>query len=175
MRFQVPQFIEVEDKLFGPLTLKQFLYLAGGAGIIVVLWSLLPKFLAVLISIPVLFLSLALAFFKINNRPFIVTLESLFKFLLGERLYIWKKEDKAGIAEERKTANPSLFVPRLSDSKLKDLSWTLDVSQQATTDQPARTNEFVQSGEQPTISSPSQDSLSKSSDQQETADKKRES
>ena len=27
MQYQVPQFIEVEDKIFGPLTFKQFLYI----------------------------------------------------------------------------------------------------------------------------------------------------
>ena len=32
MRFQVPQFIEIESKIFGPLTFKQFIYLAGGGG-----------------------------------------------------------------------------------------------------------------------------------------------
>ncbi|TSC80302.1 MAG: hypothetical protein G01um101429_152 [Parcubacteria group bacterium Gr01-1014_29] len=31
-QFQVPQFIEVEDKIFGPLTTKQFFYLLGGGG-----------------------------------------------------------------------------------------------------------------------------------------------
>ncbi len=34
MRFEVPQFIDVEDKIFGPFTFKQFLYLAGGAGLL---------------------------------------------------------------------------------------------------------------------------------------------
>jgi len=33
MRFEVPQFIDVEDKLFGPLTFTQFVYLAGSGGI----------------------------------------------------------------------------------------------------------------------------------------------
>lgn len=131
MRFQVPQFIEVEDKLFGPLTLKQFLYLAGGAGIIVVAFSFLPKFLAFLIALPILIVSLALSFYKVNNRPFINAFESFFKYTVGEKLYIWKKEAKEGKAGIRKEANPQLLVPRLSDSKLKDLSWSLDVKQAA--------------------------------------------
>ncbi|TSC61742.1 MAG: SsrA-binding protein, partial [Parcubacteria group bacterium Athens0416_74] len=32
MQFQVPQFIEVEDKIVGPLTFKQFVFIAGGLG-----------------------------------------------------------------------------------------------------------------------------------------------
>ena len=47
MRFQVPQFIEVEDKIFGPLTLKQFIYLAGAGGLVFVLWRVLPLFVAI--------------------------------------------------------------------------------------------------------------------------------
>ena len=42
MQFQVPQFIEIEDKIFGPLTFKQFIYLAGGVGASIVLWLYIP-------------------------------------------------------------------------------------------------------------------------------------
>jgi hypothetical protein len=42
MHYQVPQFIEIEDKIFGPLTLKQFIYLAGGVGLCLIFFSLLP-------------------------------------------------------------------------------------------------------------------------------------
>ncbi|PIQ67093.1 MAG: hypothetical protein COV95_00585, partial [Candidatus Zambryskibacteria bacterium CG11_big_fil_rev_8_21_14_0_20_40_24] len=72
MRFQVPQYIEVEDKIFGPFTLKQFIYMAGGAGGAVAAFSLLPSFLAILIAVPLVLLSAALTFVKINNRPFIL-------------------------------------------------------------------------------------------------------
>jgi len=40
MQYQVPQFIEVEDRIIGPLTLKQFLYLAFAGAILFVLWFL---------------------------------------------------------------------------------------------------------------------------------------
>ena len=46
MHFQTPQFIEIEDKIFGPLTLKQFIYLAGAAGLSFTAYSLLPVPLA---------------------------------------------------------------------------------------------------------------------------------
>jgi hypothetical protein len=134
MRFQVPQFIDVEDKIFGPLTLKQFIYLAGGAGIIVVLIKILPVFVAILIGIPVIALSIALAFFKINNKPFIYIVEAFTKFFVGEKLYIWKREEKKVIKKAGEDgSSPQVFVPRLSDSKLKDLSWALDVKPQGDT------------------------------------------
>ncbi len=57
MRYQVPQFIEIEDKIFGPLTLKQFIYLAGGGGLCLIFFSLLPLYIMVILSIPVIALS----------------------------------------------------------------------------------------------------------------------
>ena len=62
MEYQVPQFIEVEDKIIGPLTLKQFIYLAGAAGLVVVFFAYLPFIVAVLLSLPVAGLGAALAF-----------------------------------------------------------------------------------------------------------------
>jgi PrgI family protein len=135
MRFQVPQFIEVEDKLFGPFTFKQFVYLAGGAGGIVALFTTLPTFLAFFLSIPIVALSLSLTFLKINNRPFIFMLESLFSYFLGEKLYIWKKEQKKVVKTEGEIARSSeIFIPKLSNSKLKDLSWSLDVTKNTAID-----------------------------------------
>ena len=94
MKFQVPQFIEVESKIFGPFTFKQFIYLAGGAGMSFLVFSILPFFLAVIVVAPIAALTLALAFYKVNNRPFIKIMESFFKYTIADKLYIWKKEEK---------------------------------------------------------------------------------
>ncbi len=131
MRFQVPQFIEVENKIFGPFTFKQFIYLAGGAGMCFVIYTILPFFLAIMLIVPIGVLTLALAFYRINNRPFIDILESSFKYMTGSKLYIWKKEPKHIQPNPKKETALSdtsgLFVPRLSESKLKDIAWSLDV------------------------------------------------
>jgi len=132
MRFQVPQFIEVEDKIFGPLTLRQFIYLSGSVGIVVILWAILPNYLAFVIGAPIAMLGAALAFVKINNRPFVNILESALSFILKDNLYIWKKKEK-GPAQTTKQLNQKargeLIVPTLSKSKLKDLAWSLDIKE----------------------------------------------
>jgi hypothetical protein len=135
MRFQVPQFIEVEDKIFGPLTLKQFIYLAGGGGLSFLIYSILGSLL--LSAIPVIAImavSAALAFYKINNKPLISVAEYAFKYYLGNKLYVWKKEQKQQPktqAEATKDAKnfASIMVPKISDSKLKDLTWSLDIKE----------------------------------------------
>lgn len=131
MIFKVPQFIEVEDKIFGPFTFKQFVYLAGGAGGAFVLWRLLPSYIAIFAVAPVIGLSVSLAFWRVNNRPFVILLESVFRYLVGSKLYVWKKEKPK--KKEAKEAAPKIHeqvaVPTLSGNKLKDLAWSLDVQE----------------------------------------------
>ncbi|MFA6404634.1 MAG: PrgI family protein [Candidatus Paceibacterota bacterium] len=136
MRFQVPQFIEVEDKIFGPLTLKQFIYLAGGGGLSFVAYILLGSLALSLIPILIIMaISVSLAFYKVYNHfPLVNIAESAFKYWRGGKLYIWKKEDKmkatTSAAASKDVKNyASLMVPKISDSKLKDLSWSLDIKE----------------------------------------------
>lgn len=130
MRYQVPQFIEVEDKIFGPLTIKQFVYVVGGAGFSFVLWRFLPFFIAILLIIPVAGFAVALAFYKINDRPFIIIVENAVRYFLNSKLYLWEKRDPK--KEKVVAANPEtrkMAVPKLSESKLKDLAWSLDIKE----------------------------------------------
>jgi len=133
MKFQVPQFIEVEDKIFGPLTLKQFIYLAGGGAAVFLLYISLPFFLFVLTAIPVAGLATALAFYKINNQPFIKFMENAFRHFRQNKIYIWKKEDKQIIArkiltEKTKKTTTQITTPAtITKKKLEDLAWSLDI------------------------------------------------
>lgn len=130
MEYQVPQFIEVEDKIFGPLTLRQFIYLAGGGGLVVIAILYLPLFIGVLVSIPIAGLSISLAFVKINGKNFVQLLESGFNFYIGKRLYLWKKEkeQKAGaVATPTVAAPPVAPKEGLSRRKLEELALSLDI------------------------------------------------
>ncbi len=100
MRFEVPQFIEIEDKIIGPLTWKQFVYLAGGVGILLMLYFILPFILFVLIGLPFGILSGSLAFHRVNNRPFSVFLESFFTYFSKNKLYLWRKEEAQSVIEK---------------------------------------------------------------------------
>ncbi|MDD4989183.1 MAG: PrgI family protein [Candidatus Pacebacteria bacterium] len=130
MQFQVPQFIEIEDKVFGPLTIKQFLYLAGGAGLSYLLYALLPSYVSYILILLIMGFALALAFYKVNGKAFILVVEAAFNYVFSKKLYIWKKQDKQiEKKEELASEEPVLYVPKLSDSKLKDLAWSLDVNE----------------------------------------------
>ena len=151
MQFQVPQFIEVEDKIFGPLTLKQFIYLAGGAGLCFIIY----EFINILIAVPLILIvaafSAAMAFYKVNNKPFINVVESAFKYFFTTKLYIWKKEDRRPDPGKKLTADEAaaqavkdgknyagIMVPKISESKLKDLAWSLDIKESLYSDRNQR-------------------------------------
>lgn len=132
MQFQVPQFIEVEDKIFGPLTFKQFVYIAGGAGACYIFARILPMFIAAPLILVTGGFAAALAFFKLNGRPFISALEHAFFFFMHTKLYLWSNKrkvsgTKATVATS--SGRPAVYVPKLSDSKLHDLAWSLDIKE----------------------------------------------
>lgn len=133
MRFQVPQFIEIEDKVVGPLTFKQFVYIAGGGGLVFVLYRFLPFLIALPLIAVTLGLAGALAFYKVNNKPFVAFLESAVRYAMSTRLYIWRKEaPKVQSSQTPATdaVSSTVSVPKISDSKLRDLAWVLDVEQE---------------------------------------------
>ena len=57
MQFKVPQFLEIEDKIFGPFTFKQFVYVAGGAGAAFIAWTYLPHWIAIFLVVPIIALA----------------------------------------------------------------------------------------------------------------------
>ncbi|MCR4283994.1 MAG: PrgI family protein [Parcubacteria group bacterium] len=132
MRFQVPQFTEVEDKIFGPLTLKQFIYLAGGGGISFLFYVIFPFWLTIIFATPVVVFVLALAFYKINNQPFIKVVENAINYNSSSRLYLWKKDKPKNVTVKttgsiNKSSGAGVYAPKLTNSKLKDLAWSLDI------------------------------------------------
>jgi hypothetical protein len=135
MQFQVPQFIEVEDKIFGPLTFKQFVFVLGGLGFAYLFWRVLPLIIAAPLIAGVGGLAAALAFFQFNGRPFILALENGFYFLVRSKLYLWNNKTKKRAAVTAKTAAPAqqgqggVYVPKLSDSRLHELAWSLDIKE----------------------------------------------
>lgn len=129
MQFKVPQFIDVEDKLFGPFTFRQFVYLAGGAGAIFVIYKLLPLWIGIFLIIPVGILAGLLTFYKINNKPFIYYLQAAMNYAISNKLYVWKQRlvKPKDVKKEEEEITPTSVLPVLSSSKLRDISWSLDV------------------------------------------------
>lgn len=132
MRFEVPQFIEIEDKIFGPFTWRQFVYLAGGVGLAVVLFITTPLIVFALIGIPFSILAGLLAFYPINNRPFSQFLESAVTFFSSTKLYTWKKKGSGVYSADNTPApqpssNTQQYNPTIGRNNLHSLSQKLEL------------------------------------------------
>lgn len=131
MEYQVPQFIEVEDKIFGPLTWKQFIFMGGGIGLTVIVFLYFPLFVALIIGAPVMVLATALSFYKVNDRSFVDILGAGFSFYTKDRLYLWRKDEKKKDAVQAPVAvAPGPQKLGLSGSRLHDLALSLDIQDQ---------------------------------------------
>lgn len=92
MRFQLPQFIETEVRLVGPFTLKQFLWLAAGAAFLTLLYIFVNWVVFIILAMPIIAVSLALAFIKIDGLPLINYLTYVISYAIGPKKYIYQKE-----------------------------------------------------------------------------------
>ncbi len=91
MRFQLPQFIETEVKIVGPFTLKQFLWIAGGAAVLFLLFILVKGFWFFVLALPIASIFIALAFVKVNEVPLLVYISYGLSYILNPKKYIFKK------------------------------------------------------------------------------------
>ena len=133
MQFKVPQFLDIEDKIFGPFTFREFIYLAGAAGLCFVFYKWLGLLVGIVPMLLIAGFALLLTFYRPNNKPLIFMLEAGFKYFTQNKLYIWKKSKKPitneqlRITNEDKNTTRQEYGNRLSGSRLRDLAWSLDV------------------------------------------------
>ena len=128
-KYQLPQFIDIEDKILGPLTLRQFLYFLAAAAILFIFWTLLKFEYFIVAAVVVLGFATMFAFVKINGRPFNYFISDFIKFLFKPQKYIWKKEKFSPTSEKKlppAIIKQSPTQKDVSESKLKKLSWRLD-------------------------------------------------
>jgi len=100
MQFQVPQFIETEDKVIGPFTIRQFIYIGVGAGICAMFYFIVTTWLWVILSIAIMGSAAAAAFIKINGRPFTNIVLSAFNFYWKPQTYLWQSAEQQQVKKE---------------------------------------------------------------------------
>ncbi len=92
MQFQVPQFIDTEDKIVGPFSLKQFGYVGAAAIVSAIFYFFAQTWLWVIVSIIFFGIAFALAFVKIEGRSFANVIVSAFYFYWKPQTYVWQPE-----------------------------------------------------------------------------------
>jgi hypothetical protein len=105
MQFQVPQFIDTEDKVIGPLSLRQFAFLGIGGVLSAILYLIAQPWLWALASLFIFAIAIALAFVKIEGRPFLTIAISAFQFYWKPQTYVWQPEHKTVAVSVRSAAS----------------------------------------------------------------------
>ncbi|MFA6307228.1 MAG: PrgI family protein [Patescibacteria group bacterium] len=131
-RFIVPQFIDIEDRIWGPITVRQFIIILAGLLFGFIAYKLSDFSLFIFWAVIIVILVSIFAFYKVNGAPFhtfaLNFIETTFK---KPALRIWRKEHikvEEYKSKEDKETKEEIFVPkRLSSSrKLSELSLIID-------------------------------------------------
>jgi hypothetical protein len=93
-QYKVPQNVEAEDKIIGPLTLKQFIYCLIGIGWALVCFLIFRSIPAVMVVLaaPITILFLLLGLYQRDGQNFEQYLVALVGFFSQSRKRIWTKE-----------------------------------------------------------------------------------
>ena len=129
-RFIVPQFIDAEDKIWGPLTVRQFVIMILGALFVFLSYKLSDFTLFLFQTVVIILLIIVFAFLKINGAPFHMFLLNVIQTLKRPRIRIWHKEyikveDFRG-KDELIKVEPTPQKAFLPNKKLSELSLIID-------------------------------------------------
>ena len=95
MQFKVPQNVQMEDKIVGPLTLKHLGILGGGGGLAYVIYVVLARNYYWEVWVPpvaiVSILTVLFAFVRIHNNSFSKFLILFTEYLIIPRQRVWNK------------------------------------------------------------------------------------
>ncbi|MEX0869930.1 MAG: PrgI family protein [Candidatus Spechtbacterales bacterium] len=110
-QYPVPQFIDREKRLIGPLTVRQVITIGINAGVLFIFYFLLSFPIFIIVAVITTSASIVLAFIKINGRPLPNVIFSVLEYHLQPKTYIWgrevkkdKKDKKGGLFSGKKQA-----------------------------------------------------------------------
>ena len=134
MRFTVPQFIEHEAKIVGPLTFKQFMFIGTAGAACFMLYFTAPFYVFLLASLILGGGAMALAFLKIGGRELPTVFGNSLKFLVSPKMYIWRKKEtlvtvfkKPSFAKATEGEEEGLPLKIAENSQLKKLRTKIEI------------------------------------------------
>ena len=128
MRFQVPQNVDIEDKIVGPLTGKQFGWIIAACIILFVSFKIFDTATFVAIAVVVGGLAVVFAFVRPYGQPMVVFVSNIFLYMFKSREYVWRRKGpQFKEADSIKKQDDLLIIKKgLPDQKVEDLAKVLD-------------------------------------------------
>lgn len=130
-QFVVPQFIDVEDKIIGPITTRQFIIMLAASLLIAVFYKIFDFTLFATSGLIVLLIAGVIAFLKVNGRPFHFFILNLFQTFKRPKLRIWlhnlsEAEAELSLDESHPFTAAKPQAKNYSSSRLAELSLIVD-------------------------------------------------
>lgn len=100
-QFTVPQFIDVEDKIIGPITARQFIIFLIAAIIIAIAYKIFDFSLFLTFGIIVFIIAIVFGFVKINGRPFHFFLLNILQTWRRPGIRVWNNRLVKDINKEK--------------------------------------------------------------------------
>jgi hypothetical protein len=127
-QYTVPQFIDVEAKIIGPITTRQFLIFLGAAILIFVCFKVFDFALFLTVGIFIFLVAGVFAFLKINGRPFHYFVLNLIQTLKKPGLRVWNHRTANFEAKENKEVKfeETVVNKKISPAQLAELSLIVD-------------------------------------------------
>jgi hypothetical protein len=128
MMFSVPQFIDIEDKIAGPLTWRQLLWMIGMVIVLLVLYNAIGTAGFFILGIPLIILFSALAFYRPQGTPLIVFLFHGFSYLFRPKVAVWERPTRR-IKQAPVVATPVVQAPKgksITAAELRRLANIMD-------------------------------------------------
>ncbi len=139
MQFIVPQFIEIETKIIGPISVRQVIILLVSGGIIFLLYELLASTAFIISSLFVGVLAGTFAFAKINSQPFHIFALNFIQTMKTPNLRVWNREirpyKERVKKEKKKPPKPTVVKKDVTSSRLTELSLQVDTGGRYQTEQ----------------------------------------
>jgi len=127
MLFNIPQFIDKEDKIVGPLTAKQLGWLGAAGATMLLLWTLFDLSVVLLAGIPILAVFGALAFYHPNGQPLIGLILSSITYVFHPKAYIWRRVQEKEVTQKKAAKIDVVKVQRaVTEDRLEEISKLLD-------------------------------------------------
>jgi hypothetical protein len=88
-QFTVPQFIDVESKIIGPVTARQFVIMMAACLFVAIFYKFFDFSLFLTTAIPVFGGSIVLAFVRVNGRPFHFFMLNIIETFKKPAIRVW--------------------------------------------------------------------------------------
>jgi len=135
LQYNVPQFIDKQDRVIGPLTIKQFMFLVIGSVLAGLMWPLTPNLVVFLIvAAPIIVIAILFAFVKIRGQTFTTFVINVVIFFLQPQLFLWSRDPdshseiivRKSIKKTSKKEATASQDKQFSQQRVEEIAWVLD-------------------------------------------------